>query len=302
MNESRIQTLSDWVGFSIFSSEVLISLCCLCYALVLIARQKNNTVPDVLVMHLCACELVAVIFGYCQECLYDWNAISNDDDTIYMLLYTAIYVSVYLSILVIVLDRVLAVYLVLKYKVIVTKKKVVVVYSVLWLIALATSILRYFTKMSPWLFLDNVMLAMIASCYLYIIISVYKRRQAMRRNNPHSHTLQLKYRVPLFIVCSFTLTILIPDLVYIFHPEVYCIWFQVIWTLNWISDPLVYVIYTKLQKKKTHRNQMRDLSKSKVILISQQNSRNIEALNDHNCKPLEEEEEGEEEEISLLIN
>ena len=211
MTESRLQTLSDWVGFSIFSSEVFISLCFLIYALVLIARQRNNTVSDILVMHLCACEFVAVIFGYCLECLYYWSILDYDDDTIHMLLYTALYVSVYLSIFVIVLDRVLAVHLVFKYKVLVTKKKLVVVFSILWLFAFATGLLRYFKGVSPWLFLDITMLVMITSSYLYIIITVYKMRQAMNRNNPKSKTAQLKYQIPLFIVFSFILILHTPD-------------------------------------------------------------------------------------------
>ena len=142
MVESRLQTFSDWVGFTIFSSEVCIFLCCLTYAVVLIAKQKNSTVSDILVMHLCACDLVAVIFGYCVECLYYWNVIDYDDNTIYMLLYNTLYVSVYLSILVNVLDRVLAVRLASKYNRLVTKQKLVFVYSMLWQFSLATGVLR----------------------------------------------------------------------------------------------------------------------------------------------------------------
>ena len=111
----RIKTVSGWVAFSIYCLEVFIALCCLSYALILIARQKKNKVSDILVMHLCSCELVTVIFGYCRDCLYYWNKVNNDNDTFHMLLYTTFYVSVYQSVLVIVLDRVLAVYLVLKY-------------------------------------------------------------------------------------------------------------------------------------------------------------------------------------------
>ena len=279
MTESRLQTLSDWVGFSIFSSEVIISLCFLIYALVLIARQRNNTISDILVMHLCACEFVAVIFGYCLECLYYWSILDYDDNTIHILLYTALYVSVYVSIFVIVLDRVLAVHLVFKYKAVVTKKKLVVVFSVLWLFSLATGLLRNFKGVSPWLFLDNAMLLTIVSSYLYIIISVYKRRRGMSRSNLHPKSALLKYQIPLFIVCSFVLTLLIPDLVYILKPELYCIWFQVIWSLNYISDPLGYVIFTKFQNSRYRKNQIAVDNNQKSDYLSQQNSRNTRVLN-----------------------
>ena len=119
MTEIRIKTVSAWVGFCFYSSEVLVGLCCLSYALVLIARHKKKKVSDILVMHLCGCDLITMIFGYCKDCLYYWNKI---DSRSYMSLYTALYISAYQSVLLIVLDRVLAVYLELKYKVVVTKR------------------------------------------------------------------------------------------------------------------------------------------------------------------------------------
>ena len=256
MKERGLKTVSDWVGFSIFSTNVFLALCCLSYALVLIARQKKRKVSDIMVMHLCACELVAVIFGYCRECLYYWNLIQKGANTIPMLIYTTLYVSVYQSTMVIVLDRVLAVYLVLKYKVVVTKNKLVIVYIVLWLISIATGVLTYFTHWSYWLFWDTSVIIIIASSYMYIIITVYRRRRAMSRNNPHLNTPQLKLKIPLLIVSSFVLTFLIPDMIVILNYELYCIWFEVSWSLNWISDPLIYVIFTKLQKKKNRKNQI----------------------------------------------
>ena len=130
MSEIRIKTVSHWIGFCFYSSEVLIALCCISYALVLIARQKKKTVSNILVIHLCGCELVAAIFGYCRVCLYNWNVIERYHDAIEML-YIAFYASVYQSVMMIVLDRVLAVYLELKYRVVVTKKKLVIVYCIL---------------------------------------------------------------------------------------------------------------------------------------------------------------------------
>ena len=268
MTDIRIKTVPDWVGFCSYSIEIFLALCCLSYALVLMTRQGKKKVSDILIMHLCCCELVTMIFGYCKDCLYYWNKIDNRSDTIYMPLYTALYVSVYQSVLLIVLDRVLAVYLILKYTVVVTKKKLVIVYSIMWLISLATGVIRYFTARRVWLFWDSASIMIITSSYFYIIISVYRRRQAMDRNNPKSNVPPLKYQIPLFIICSFVLTFLIPDFVVITHPELYCIWFQVIWSLNWISDPLVYVIFTKLQHKKDHRNRQEFYKNANSALLS----------------------------------
>ena len=168
MTVIRIKTVSDWVGFCFYSSEVLITLCCLSYALVLIAKQKKKKVSDILVMHLCVCELVTTIFGYCKECLYYWNKIDNRSDTWYMPFYTALYVSVYQSVLLIVVDRVLAVYLVLKYKAVVTKKKLAIAYSVMWLVSIATGVTKYFIA-RVFLFWDSITTIIIASSYCYII-------------------------------------------------------------------------------------------------------------------------------------
>ena len=42
----------------------------------------QNTVSDILVMHLYTYELVKVVLGYCQECLYKLHAIERDCNTI----------------------------------------------------------------------------------------------------------------------------------------------------------------------------------------------------------------------------
>ena len=261
MEESRIQMVSGWVGFSIFTSEAVLAICCLSYALVLIAGQnKKNKVSDILVMHLCGCELITVIFAYCHECLYNWKMIDHSDDSISMLLYTVFYVNVYQSVMLITLDRVLAVYLVFKYKVLVTKKKLVIVFFMLWLVSLTTGLVRYYTSVSRstvWWFWNGAMIIVIVASYLYIVISVYRRRRAMKRNNAQCTVPQLKFQIPLFIVCSFVLTLLTPDLVLAVYPELYSIWFQVIWSLNWISDPLFYVIFIKLQHRKDHKNKIK---------------------------------------------
>ena len=125
MSGIKLKTVSDWAGFCCYCLEVLLALCCLSYALVLIVGQKKKKVSDVLVMHLCSCELVTVIFVYCIDCLYFWNVIDFRSDATYIWpIYTALYISVYQSVVLIVVDRVLAVYLVLKYKVFVTKKQI----------------------------------------------------------------------------------------------------------------------------------------------------------------------------------
>ena len=254
MKEISIKKVSDWIAFGIYTLEVLFATCCLSYALVLIARQKKKKVSDILVMHLCGCELTTVIYGYCKDCLHYWKNIDNNDNTIHMLLYVVLYTSVYQSVLIIVLDRVLAVHMVLKYKAFVTKQKLAIVLSITWAVSLATGVIIYFTDWKVWLFWDFTMMIIIVSSYLYIIISVYRRKRAMARHTLQSGTSQLKYQIPLSITCSFVLTVLLPDLVVALNPELYCIWLDVIWSLNWISDPLVYVIFTKLQHRKDEKH------------------------------------------------
>ena len=245
-----------------------------------------------LVMHLCGCELVTMIFGYCMDCLYYWNKLYNRNYTICNTIYTALYLSVYQSVLLIVVDRVLAVYLVLKYKAVVTRKKLAIVYSVIWLVSTATGVTRYFIPYfifhsRVWLSLDSITTIIIASSYFYIAISVYRRRRALRRDTSHATATQLNYQIPLFIICSFILTLPIPNFILMLHPKLYGIWFQVIWSLNWISDPLVYVICTKLQHQKDLKNKQelygnansaqKSQRKSKVSVITMCNS-NIDQI------------------------
>ena len=135
----------------------------------------------------------------------------------------------------------------------------------MWLVSIATGVVTYFTARKVWLFWDSTSIIIIASSYFYIMISVYRRREAMARNTPQSTVPPLKYQIPLFIICSFVLTLLIPDFVVILHHELHCIWFRVIWTLNWVSDPLVYVICTSLQHKKITKGR-KNLIKMPIVL------------------------------------
>ena len=166
-----IHTDLDWVGFSMWSLEVLLALNCQCYALKTIISKRRKRVSDILVMHLRGSESITVIFGYCKYCLYYWNKIDDNHDTIHQLVFTALYTNVYLSVLLIVLNQVLAVHLVLKYKVFVTKRRLLIVFSITWLISLATGLIRYLSKTKVWLFWDIASIVVIISSYSFIMIS-----------------------------------------------------------------------------------------------------------------------------------
>ena len=95
----------------------------------------------------------------------------------------------------------------------------------------------------------------------------------MTKITQQSTASQLKYQIPLCIICSFVLTLLLPDFVYILNPELYCIWFPVIWSLNMIFDQLVYVIFTKLQHRKDRKNKNGIYKDVKSAQLPQKNSR-----------------------------
>ena len=255
---SGFKTVDHWIGFGIWSFEVLIGIGCLCFALRLIVTQRNRTVADMLVMHLCGVELMSVTFAYTTYCLTFWNKIDRKHTSAHRPILMTLHSSLYQSIIMIVLDRVLAVVLVLKYRFVVTKRKMIVVFVIVWLISIAIGLLYYFTGKEYEIYLswDIISTIVIVISYSYIILSVCVKRKAMHRrcshkgNAPQPKSSQIKYQIPLFIVLSFVIALLLPDLVLYLRPDWYCIWFHVIWVSSLISDPLIYVIFTKLEQKK----------------------------------------------------
>ena len=246
MDKTRFQTTGDWVGFVTWTLETIAAIVCHVFALMLFIKQKNIGVSDLLVAHLCGCEFVSVITEYVTMTLYYWKQIDWKHNYIDGPIVLALFVMCYLSIVSITLDRVLVVLLALKYKMYVAKKKVVIVFCTIWFVSIGMGLFHYFTDNEEeiYLFFDLTIIIVIITSYSYISIAVLVRRRAIRRNGSQSNSVNIRYQIPLCIVITFVVTIFVPDLILLVRPDFYSVWIEVIWTLNWISDPLAYVILT----------------------------------------------------------
>ena len=176
-------------------------------------------------------------------------------------------------------DRVLSVHFPLKYKILVTKKRFYVLVRVIWIMALLVGVAclaspyEYFTIIFH-LVMNPFSLLIILSGYIYIFLTVNMRNQTLRENLWTTAKSRIRFAIPFCILASFCCFILIPNLVLCSNFKLMSIWFQVVWYLNFIVDPLTYVVITKLLKKraickrvKEKENGQKDSSKLKETIL-----------------------------------
>ena len=243
-------TLADKVGHSIWYLEAAVGIFSLVLALFLLMKKKTRSVPDLLILHLCISELIFVMWSvvnYSVSLLWH-NSIQH---RIYLAVQFLFGTANYLNMLSITIDRVLAVHSPLRYKILVTKRKFYVSVCVIWTAALLVGIAclamsyKCFTTIFHFV-MDPLSLLIILSGYVYIVLTVKMRNRALR--DKAATKPKIKFAIPFCILASFCCFILIPNLVLCSNFKLMSIWFQVVWYLNFIVDPLTYVVITKLRK------------------------------------------------------
>ena len=84
------------------------------------------------------------------------------------------------------------------------------------------------------------MIIVIIISYAYIFISMHMRQRSLQDGSRHRAQRNMRYRVPLLIVVSFIAFYIIPELMLFFGFQS-SIWFYLVWCLNYVCDPLVYM-------------------------------------------------------------
>ena len=226
-------------------------------ALFLLLKKREKKVSDKLVMHLCFSELLIIIWHLITRSLV-WFAKISQAPTVRKIggqLTTSL---LYESIICISLDRLLAASLVFRYKLIVTKGRLIIVVIFVWIFAVISSVLCVFMSYNTtriWLFWSSLTMVSIIVSYSYIFIVLLKARSRVQNHSSQANV--FNYQVPLAIAIFFILSNFIPCLVILVDGKLFNIWVLVTLYSNGLFDPLVYV-YFRICKKKRSESQSED--------------------------------------------
>ena len=144
-------------------------------------------------------------------------------------------------------DRFLAVKLALKYAVVMTRRKMIIIFPIGWVISLAHGCFIWFfpatiTKMMiGW---NCLMIVIFTITYTYIFVVVVKRSKHI---NTRRH---LNLKVPISIVIGFICFYLIPGILVQLGVTQYSAWLLVVFLLNTLSDSIIYILSTRYMKSR----------------------------------------------------
>ena len=161
----------------------------------------------------------------------------------------ASFVNQYLATILLTLDRVVMVQTHIKYLQMVTTSRICVSIAFVWIVSLL-HISYYICKYHAKEVFQNIVLSwsilIICVCifsYTYIFLVMKKRKKLLNLpNDLNTEKWKLRVRVPLLIIVSLTLFCLIPDILLCAKLVEYTSWFPVIFYLNVIMNPIIYIL------------------------------------------------------------
>ena len=214
------------------------------FGLYLLATAKKKKIMILLMIQLIFVEFCCTLLWSVEETyLYVSGKWPIDRKTSYNIIIVLL-TTQFLTLGAITLERALAVLLHIKYRVIATKKKLVLVLACIWLISLSTMIILKFSRKVTFnrimLFWDALLMVIYTSSYAYIFLAVRRRRLRFAGQTSGSIRNGLNLRVPFLLVFSLVCFCLIPDLVLVAGLK-RPFWYSSIIYLNYISDPFIYL-------------------------------------------------------------
>ena len=158
-----------------------------------------------------------------------------------------IYVLYALILIIIMVDRILAVSLILRYRVIVTHRRLTIALLSAWIISTICGSSYHFIE-SPvydyviFSFSPAVVLFFIAS-YTYIIIKVRITKKVLSNADQRSRgQSSINYWIPFTIILTYIFFQVAIDLIVAFSGFNVTTWHYILWTLNPTSDTLIYIL------------------------------------------------------------
>ena len=246
-----IDSLNELVALCFWYVIALSGIIANACATILLMRKKRKKISDLLIIHLCMSELLLVVWHLGSRTLTWFGGLAKASmiQKVGSQFTTSLF---YQSLIYISLDRMLAVRLNFRYRVVVTKERFQVIVAIIWIVAIITGIICGFIAYNNTLIWGTwsaiTMMSIIVS-YGYIICVLIQQRRKFNGDSARSHG-KIRYRVPVWIVISFFAFLFIPDIILLINENIFSNWFLVMWYTNYLLDPIVYVFFEKCRNNK----------------------------------------------------
>ena len=253
----------------IFFIEAAITIILGIIGLFLLLMRQDKKPSDIMLAHLTICNILNV--GNMVAMVITTLAGVRSTMWIFSLSGFLLYLPHPLTLVVITIDRILAIKLVLRYRMVVTNKILTVGLVCVWLLAVAYAVPSYFVKMMYshimplCLSAANVIFFIVS--YTYIIVKVHFMRKSLSKTGQRNNHSRFNYSVPLIIVLTYILFAVTTDITLLFIGVMNVTpWHFIGWTLNSLADTLTYVlsspqIRSKIKIGKREQSSMRDGAK-----------------------------------------
>ena len=237
----------SWYPECIFFLETALSLLSGILGLVKLLKPKKKKPSHMMLAHLTICNMMCVIVYIGLVTLNIVGVTFEDQKSEWVLnaIAFAVYVPHVMSLVIITIDRILAINLVFRYKLVVTNKRLFAVLVCVWIISAVYGVSCWVLKSDIYLnvffIFSLVVVIFLILSYTYIIITVKVARRALATSGQSNRQNRLNYWIPFKIILTYILFVAATDLSVVYLNNI-TIWHFIVWSLNPIADTLTYVI------------------------------------------------------------
>ena len=233
--------------------EVIVSCALNILGLCLLLREKQKRPMCVLLINLGISNLAYTLYPMVVR-ITQLRSISDRPKWIKAGGLTTL-VNQYLATALLTVDRVIMVRIHIKYAAVITKRRACYAIAAAWMISLSHA--SYYTcKTNQFQVFQTIVLAwdltiilLLIIGYMYIFICTIIRKRKMHKRQVGMSNRRLKIEVALLIILSLAIFCLIPDVFLLTKVAKYTSWFPVLFYLNVITDPIIYIFTSKKRKK-----------------------------------------------------
>ena len=211
--------------------------------LYLLLTQKRKSFSDLCLIHLSMVEIALYTFdvSYKTKVIVMIGEFSHPDHFLWKkTVILVLGVAQYLSVMLLTTDRILAVRLGLKYKLVMTRNKFLVSVSIIWSISVLHSpYYLLFCHHNIYLIWYTILVAFLVISYSYIISSIKTSARKTSQDMTNGGQIKVKYEVPFLIILTITCLYFVPEI--LMKSGIHTIWYHAIWALNFFFDPIIYI-------------------------------------------------------------
>ena len=208
--------------------------------LVCLLQGLDKKPSDRILAHLTVCNIFSVVMSIIFE--HDMEKATHYIGGVVR----GIYILYALILIIIMIDRILAVSLILRYRVMVSNKRLTIALLCAWVLSFLFGMSYHLFKSSLFdyvLFsLSAIVVLFFIASYTYIIIKIRIKRKVLLNTGHRSKESSINYWVPFIIILSYILFQVAVDLSVAFsglHPTT---WHYILWNINSVVDTLTYIL------------------------------------------------------------